>query len=212
MSPFWKKAIVLLTATSVLSTVLIVVVILPNVREILSMQLKVVEKQKDVDRMQAKLDSLKTANRSKESINRAYLLTNDLWPSEENVSQFLVQVEGLATEKAVALSDLTVNEIIIQPPKTSNTASQASTSTSNSTKESSESKDGEDDAASKKKAKGSNDRIQFMMSGNADYTSLIGFIVSMERLARFNSISSINVFRDKENHLNFSLNGHIYGK
>lgn len=112
-------------------------------------------------------------------------------PATLNSSQFIVEVEGLAKK-----TDITIDGFSMNASATSVTATKTTGQTSTDTV--------------KKKAKTSTQQNEFSLSTKADFTKIMSFIAQMEKLSRFNSISSISIASAENGGADVKIMGNIF--
>ncbi len=170
--------------------------VVAQIQTIISNNTLIKQKISDNTKTEERIAKLKEASSNSAEVTKAFDTVNNLWPDKEDVSKFIVQSEGLASEKQIVLDSITVAEMVVKDTK--------------STAKTSKDAESIDSSVSKKVTKETG--IKFSFQTVAPYNQLFDFIVGMERLARFNSESQISISGAAGNELTLRLTGYIYAK
>lgn len=155
----------------------------PQAKSLMGNQTEI-KKQNDLfEQVQAKNESLIKASKNSPQISQAADTVNNLWPDSEDVSQFIVQAEGLAANKQIVLDNIAVYEASASTKTNANPSAKTPVGT------------------------------KFSFNATAPYSSTFDFVAGLEKLARFNTISSIALSSNESTgQINLKLNGNIYAK
>jgi len=144
------------------------------------------EKQVELKTLSSKVDTLQNITKHPEEFKTINDTVTNYWPDNQDISKYIVQTEGLATAKNSVLENFSVTP-------------QSSTKKKNDNK--------------KVLAYQTFDSVQFSFSVKSHYTTVKEIIESMESLARYNTLSSINLILNEDGLINASFIGNIfYGK
>jgi hypothetical protein len=195
----WKKLAFPLSAIVILIGALLWFGVISQAQKIILNNEASKEKNEQLTKLQAENDSLEKADKNSAEVESIHEIVSNLWPDTEDVSKFIVQIEDLAQEKGVVLSNIAIAETA--PKETKSTAA-TSTKPSNVT----------DSTASTAKKASKNSGIRFSFDTAAKYNTTLDLITSLEKLARFNSLNSINLSKGSNDTLTVKISGYIYGK
>jgi len=121
-------------------------------------------------------------------------------PTSLDSSQFIVEVEGLAKKTNVTIDSVTMSA-------TSTTFGAKKTAAAAPSDDAGDKKS--TDSSSNKKTKGGTQQNSFVLSTKADFASSMSFIQQMEKLSRFNSITSVTI-APNETGVDIKLTGDIF--
>lgn len=102
-------------------------------------------------------------------------------PGSLNSSQFIVELEGLAKNTDITINNFSMNATSINTEKDP-----------------------------KKKKKSTTQQNDFSLNIKADFAKTMSFVAQMEKLSRFNSISTINITSTENNGADVTIKGSIY--
>lgn len=196
---FWKKYILFIVLFIILFGAILWIAIISQIRITLNYKNAINKKTAEINTLEEKVTKLKEANANSADISKAYDTVNNLWPDKEDVGKFIVQSEGLASEKQLVLTNITVAETVLKDTKNTAAAQQKSSDSGTDTPT----------AGTTKKKEGG---TKFTFETESPYNQLFDFIVGMERLARFNSLSDVTISNSADNKLILRLTGYIYAK
>lgn len=162
--------------------------LLPAIRSLKGNEDKLAKKQTELNQTYQKIETLQKDSKHPEEFSKISETVNNYWPDNLNVSQFIVQTEEMAKNNGLIIENFSVEE-----PKTVKPAP-----TSNKT-----------DSASKT-AKKAPDGAQFTFTSKTTYNVVLNLIKSMENIARFNTVSMINLSGDQDGQIDMRLTGKIY--
>ena len=193
MSKFWKKTILAITSFLILMGAFTYFLLLPTYDRYQKDKKDNKAKEATIDANEAKIASLNTISKKGNDLDKMYDNVNNLWPDTLKVSDFIVQIEGLAKNTGLVIDSFSVDE-----QKTD----QKTTATASSS-------DDQDTSSGASKSKSNNSGTKFSLSFKSSYSNALTFIGSMETLARLNSINSISVASTQDS-LTVTISGVIY--
>lgn len=161
----------------------------PNITKLASNQQLLAQKKSQFEINEDKISSLEKTNQSIAEFEQKNKTVIELLPDNPEVSSFVVNVEALAKSLDQNITNFTIDNIL-----------------TSSKSKSTNTEDGEVAAESSKK---SDKGIKFSINSSSDFSGFLNFISKMETLARFNTISSIEL-STKDLSLNYKLTGYIY--
>jgi hypothetical protein len=197
---FWKKYIIFIIIYVILFGAVLRLAVISQILTTLENKNAINKKTAEINTLQEKITKLREANNNLADITKAYDTVNNLWPDKEEVGKFIVQSEGLASEKQIVISNITVAEAVLKNTKNTAAATEQQSSDSG-TKTTTTAKTNQKESG-----------IKFTFETESSYNRLFDFIVGMERLARFNSVSQISISNSTDNKLILRLTGYIYAK
>ena len=145
------------------------------------------EKKDTIVKNDEKIASLQKIANNPKDFDKIFTDVNNFMPDSLRVSDFMVQVEGLAKDTGVVIDSFSVEE-------------QKQTITTKPTSE--------DSSATAKKTK-VDTGTKFTMVFKTTYPTMLNLISRMETLARLNSISTINITSNGET-MSVNFSGKIY--
>lgn len=145
------------------------------------------EKKETIVKNKEKISSLQKIVDNPQDFDKIFTDVNNFLPDSLKISDFMIQIEGLARDTGVVIDSFSVEE-------------QKQAATTKST--------GEDSAAVATKAK-TDTGTKFSMVLKTTYPTMMNLVSRMETLARLNSINTISVTSNGEI-VNVSLSGKIY--
>ena len=172
MSHFWKKNIIVFIIYLLVFASLTVLFLMPTIKNIKDNKKMLAEKQLEFCQVSDEVSTLQKTKKDNSEVKTMFDTVNGYWPDNQDISQFMVQTEGLANKLNIVIE----NFAITQP-------------------------------ATKDKKSNS---IQFNFTAKAPYPTVIELLRNMESLARFNTISSINLNLDNDGRVSASVIGYIY--
>ncbi len=191
MIAFWKKTVLLSTICLMVFFGLVWFRFLPNLKAIIRNNKETAQKETELKAINDKIAVLKGSESDSEEISNALTTVNELWPDKEEVSNFIVEIEGLTAKKGLILDSLSV----IEKP-----AAKADNGGSGSKSENKES------------AKSAKDGIGFNFDTSGHYTVIKEFIADLEKLSRFNTVSTVSLTNGSQDMIAIRINGYIYAK
>lgn len=189
MNSFSKKSIFVLGLFAILFFGLSYFVFLPINDQYKKDKAEYAEKQETFNQNNDKITSLQKIVDKPDDFDKIYTDVSNFWPDTLKVSDFMVQVEGLAKDTGVVIESFSIDEQKqVAAPKVTD----------------------EDSAAAKTTAKTkTNAGTKFTMVFSASYATTLNVISRMETLARLNSINSVGLTGTKDG-LSVNLSGTIY--
>ncbi|MCL5410683.1 MAG: hypothetical protein M1324_02375 [Patescibacteria group bacterium] len=187
MSSIWRKTIIAAIAYLVVFIAIIIFALSPSIASLKQNKQKMAENQSKLNETYDKLNSLQKTNKHPEELKSAEDTVNKSWPDNSDISQFIVQTEGLAKSNSLILENLSIEESKKQKVASST-----------------------DDKDSAKKKNTAPTGTQFTFSLKAPYSSILNFLKGMETLPRFNSLSLINLSGNEDATISVRLTGNIY--
>ena len=185
MTNLFKKIIIFFIIYLLILASVIFLFFMPQISNLKKDRQAFLDKQQELDQGKARLTSLQKINSKKDEFKTTSDTINTYLPDNLEISRFVVQIEGLAKDLGITVDNFSIEE-------------KAATNTKNDS-----SKDSKD---SKNKETGT----KFSLSAKAPYPSIISFIKKMEGLARFHSISSINLSVSENGAVDFNTTGYLY--
>lgn len=180
MSHSLKNYLIIGSLLIILSALTLFFFILPQYNNFQHNKNKLNDLQQKTAQNSSKIAALKASSTNPTYLDKVYKNVNNLWPDNLNVSEFIVQIEGLAKDSNLVIDSFSIEE---QKNATSNTKS----------------------ANQKNKPTGT----AFTLSFKSGYGDFIGFLVKMENMARLNSINNLSINSDSEN-LTINITGSIF--
>lgn len=177
----WKKAIVLLAIYLIAILGIGFFITYPAIKQIQKNKASLFSKQKQLKELYAKVDTLEKINKDPEAFGLIYNTVQGYWPDNQDVSSFMIQTEGMAESKQVVMENFSV---------TQTTA------------------DKKNEAGKKSAINKSN--LGFSFSVKSGYPTILSIVQSMETLARYNSIKSINFNLTGDSTVSTVITGNVY--
>lgn len=175
-----KNYLIIGSLLIILSALTLFFFILPQYNNFQHNKNKLNDLQQKTAQNSSKIAALKASSTNPTYLDKVYKNVNNLWPDNLNVSEYIVQVEGLAKDSNLLIDSFSIEE-------------QKNTSISTVPVD------------KKNKQVGTS----FTLSFKSGYGDFIGFLVKMENMARLNSINSLNISSDSEN-LSINITGSIF--
>jgi len=191
-----KKSLFWFLGYIVIFAAVIIFLLNPTLSEITKNKKMIKSEQKQLAANYDQLSSLQKIAKDKEGFGNIKDTVLGYLPATLNSSQFIVEVEGLAKK-----TDITIDSF-------SMSASPSSVSTAKTTGQVSNDVGKTD--TTKKKAKTNTQQNEFSLSTKADFTKTMSFIAQMEKLSRFNSISSISIASAENGGADVKITGNIF--
>lgn len=183
---------------AVIFTAVIVFLLNPALAEIKKNKKAIVDEQKQLTANYDEISSLQKIEKDKDVFDGIKNTVLGYLPATLNSSQFIVEVEGLAKK-----TDITINSFSMN-------AASSSVSTKKDTTTATASNDTGTTAVAKKKASGGTQQNEFSLSTKADFAKTMSFIAQMEKLSRFNSISTISIASIENGGADVNITGNIF--
>lgn len=196
MNQISKKTVLKLLSYIVVFAAIVVFLLNPKLTQIEKNKKIISEKQKQLAENYDELASLQKIERDKEGFESIKNTVLGYLPSTLSSSQFIVEVEGLAKKTDITIDSVSMNAV--------------STSVSATKEANKKSDDAEKTESTKKKASGGTQQNQFTLVTKAEFSKAMSFIQQMEKLSRFNSISSISIVSTGANDTSIAITGNIY--
>lgn len=161
----------------------------PNVTKLADNQQLLAEKKSQFEINQDKISALEKTNQSIAEFEQKNKTVVELLPDDPEVSSFVVNVEALAKSLNQNITNFTIDNV--------------------SASSKSKSQDTEDGETTTESSKKTDKGIKFSINSSSDFSGFLDFISKMETLARFNTISTVEL-SVKDLSLNYKLTGYIY--
>lgn len=192
MKQFWKKTLINLAVFALLFFGVIFFVLMPTYQRYTQDKSTDAKKKNIVEENNTKINSLQKIAKNSDEFEKIYQNVSNLWPDNLNVSEFMVQIEGLAKDTGLVIDSFSIEEQkTITPTKA-------------------KSSDTDDNATATKSTKTTaNTGTKFTMTSKSEYSNVMDLILRMETLARLNAVSSINISAAGPS-LSINIVGHIY--
>jgi len=192
MKQFWKKTLINLAVFALLFFGVIFFVLMPTYQRYTQDKSTDAKKKNIVEENNTKINSLQKIAKNSDEFEKIYQNVSNLWPDNPNVSEFMVQIEGLAKDTGLVIDSFSIEEQkTITPTKA-------------------KSSDTDDNATATKSTKTTaNTGTKFTMTSKSEYSNVMDLILRMETLARLNAVSSINISAAGPS-LSINIVGHIY--
>lgn len=162
----------------------VMLVLNPTLNEIEKNKKTIISERKQLAANFDEISSLQKIEKDKEGFSEIKKTVLGYLPETLNSSQFIVEVEGLAKK-----TDITINSVSMN-------ATPSSVSKETDT--------------TKKKTKGGTQQNEFSLSTKADFAKTMSFLAQMEKLSRFNSISTISIASVENSSADVKITGDIF--
>lgn len=205
ISPFYKKSIISISIYLLLFFALILLILLPTSKKLKQNKILIKEKNATLENNFSKISSLQKVEKNIDEFNKINETVVGYLPPLLQSSQFIVEVEGLTNSLGITIDNFSMNAT----SSAFDTGSKTKTETKSSDSDLSSSKNNSNQKETKKKNSGTQQN-QFTLSVQTDYNKALEFIKQMEKLSRFNSVSSINISSKEDNLINLKIDGYIY--
>lgn len=164
-----------------LITILILFIMLPTVASIKENKKNLTAKQTEFVNNEEKVAVLRNFQKNQDELKTRIDRINNLWPTNSEVSSFIVNLENIA-----AAQDTTLKNIAMSEPKAV--------------------VDNKKDSKGGKKKMSA----QFSFDTQANFNQNLMIVKSMETLSRFNSIKQVNLTRGDEGIVFMKITGNVY--
>ncbi len=175
-----KTTIFYLLLICSLVTILIVFILLPTVTNINENKKILSSKQTEFMDNEEKISILRGLQKNPSDLKIRIDKINNLWPTNSEISGFIVNLENIAVAQDINLKNISMSE-----PKAVS--------------------DSKKDSKNKKKMS-----IQFSFDTQAAFNQSLTIVKDMETLSRFNSIKQINLTRGDEGLVFMKVTGNVY--
>ena len=195
MTNYWKKITLIVTISLIAMALIWFFITKSAIESYYQNKSAYDKKQDDLLTIYDKIEILQ--KNSKSSTNSANVISQValLWPDNVDVSKFIVQTEELAKQKNFVIENFTISEKKITSNKSTSSSSDSDSS----------------DSDAKAKAAKSTTITQYSFNVNTTYENALDIIKSMERLARFNAITTFNISgQESNNTVNLNITGKLY--
>ena len=199
---FMEKIFVKLLLSFGLAGMVIWFGLLPQIKTFNARQNTLNEKQYNLNQHKDKLAILentkKNWNPTQEMIDRV----DKMWPDQDNVSDFIVQLEAMAQKNGVILNSLSITESIVKETKSTGTETKEEEGTGKNS-----------DAATPKTQAKTEAGTKFSFDTSASYNTLTQIMLDLENFPRFNSLDTLTIGRSSNTDgLSLKINGQFYAK
>jgi len=199
MNKYSTKIIIFSGVYALLIGALVYFIIIPNMSKLDQSHIEIAKMESKYKENQDKIAALEKTNASIDQFDLISQTVAGLLPDAPNISSFIVQTEGLSNSLNLKMSTFSIDEVAATSKKKT---TESDSGDSGSTKAQTE-------GTTKSSSTKSDQGVRFTINSSGDFSSLFNFIKSMENLARYNSVTSIEA-TTKDEILNFKLTGNIY--
>ena len=173
----------------------------PTLKDIEKNKKEIVAEQKTLTANYDEIASLQKISKDKAGFDQIRDTVFGYLPAILNSSQFIVEVEGLAKK-----TDITINSVSMNAVSSSVAAEKTTAKTTDETTKTETTKTD----TTKKKTKGGTQKNEFSLTTKADFAKTMSFIAQMEKLSRFNSITSLSIASSENNGADVKITGNIF--
>ena len=191
-----KKSIFGLVLYIVIFAGIIFFVLNPTLNEIEKNKKAIISEQKQLAANYDEIASLQKIEKDKEGFEAIKNTVLGYLPASLDSSQFIVEVEGLAKK-----TDITIDSVSMSATSSSVTPLKETTKTAD---------DADKKETTKKKTNTGTQKNEFSLSTKAEFSKSMAFLQQMEKLSRFNSISSISIVPLENTSVDVKITGNIY--
>lgn len=198
---FPKKGMIWFLFYALLFAGIAVFLLNPTLKNIEKNKKEIVTEQKTLTANYDEIASLQKISKDKVGFDEIKNTVFGYLPATLNSSQFIVEVEGLAKR-----TDITVNSVSMSAASSSVVAEKTTAKTTDETTKTETTKTD----TTKKKTKGGIQKNEFSLTTKADFAKTMSFIAQMEKLSRFNSITSLSVASAENGGADVKITGNIF--
>ena len=189
MDSFNKKSIIFSCFYLVLFGGLIYFVFMPALSRLKQNKATFDQKQQVLRNNYDKIESLQKIEKNPKEFDTLSTAVNELWPDNQDISKFIVQIESVAKDSNLVIDNFSVVESTVKKQKATDDSGNASSSNTKT----------KTDTGTK-----------FSLAVKSPYSNIIDLIGKMETMARLNAISSIDMNYIDESTINLKLTGGVY--
>ncbi len=196
MPTYVKKSIITLAIYFVLFAGIFMFILKPSVDNTKKNKKLIAQNQKQIEANFDEIAAMQKIEKNKAEFDQIKSTVLNYLPTTLDSSQFIVEVEGLTKSLDITMDNFSMSE----------TASVLGGNKDNT-------KSGDDSnssAKNSKKSKSGTMQNQFTMTGKTNFAKTLQLLQQMEKLSRFNSISSLDIISQDDNGVNIKVTGNIY--
>ena len=110
MSKFWKKIYIIIAVFVLIYIIIIALFLIPSINNLKNNKVSLSQKQNELNENYSKITSFQKIAKNPEEFNLIIQTPHNYWPDESNISDFIVQTEGLANEVELIINNFSIED------------------------------------------------------------------------------------------------------